>query len=450
MNRAIAAAVAFLVLSAFATGGSARAQAHVPVPGPTSSPLPTCAVVCYYVDAVHGSDGNNGLTPQTAFATLDKASSLVVPGATVYALSGTYSAFDSSGATLTIATAGGPNAWISFVAYPGQHPVIQLYPHAWQGIHVLGAAAYILVDGFEIAGLRSSVDPAKARRDHGQDGLYNENCVALDGASQNTIVNNVVVRNSYVHDCTGAGIGGDQIDYVTVDNNVVTYNAYYSAYGQSGITMYHQTDIDGNIGYKTYVVANLCYGNRQDVPTLGTSPPIVTDGNAIIIDSNLHAGSGGIPYGGRTYVANNIVYGNGGRGVHVFSSQHVDAANNTAYKDMRTPAITSGELDAIEANDANILNSIGVASASKQVDNGYGDSSVLYDYNVYFGTTQIPVEGPHDIVANPRFVLPGKANFGLAKGSPALHDGTDTLAPTVDFYGNPRPQGQVDRGAIQS
>jgi hypothetical protein len=441
-------AVATLVASLCCARG-AVAQAHIPVPGPTSSPLPTCAVVCYYVDAVNGSDNNSGLSPQTAFATLDKASSLVVPGATVYALSGTYSAFDSSGATLTIATAGTANAWIAFVAYPGQHPVIRLYPHAWQGIHVLGSAAFVVIDGFEVAGLRSSVDPAEARRDRGRDGLYNENCIDLDGASQNTIVNNIIVRNSYVHDCTGAGIGGDQIDYVTVNDNVVAYNAFYSAYGQSGITLYHQTDIDGYTGYKTYVVANLAYGNRQDVPTLNTDPPIVTDGNGIIIDSNLRAPSGPA-YAGRTYVANNIVYGNGGRGVHVFSSQHVDAVNNTAYRDMRTRAIAVGELDAIDAYDVNVLNSIGVADKTKQVDSGYGDSSVLYDYNIYFGTTQIPVAGPHDIAGNPRFDSPETANFGLRPGSPALHSGTDALAPAVDFYGNLRPQGKVDRGAIQS
>jgi len=429
---------------------AASAQQHVPVPGPTSSPLPTCAVICYYVDGVNGSDGNSGLSPQSAFATLDKASSLVVPGATVYVFSATYSAFDASGATLTVATAGSANAWITFVAYPGQHPVIQVYPHAWQGVHILGSAAYVVIDGFEVAGLRSSVDPGKAKKDHGRDGLYNENCIDLDGASQGTIVNNVVIRNNYVHDCTGAGIGGDQVDYVTVDNNVVAYNAFYSAYGQSGITLYHQTDIDGNTGYKTYVVANLAYGNRQEVPTLNSSPPQITDGNAIIIDSNLHAGSGGTPYGGRTYIANNIVYANGGRGVHVFSSQHVDAVNNTAYRDMRTPAITTGELDAIDAYDVNLLNSIGVADKTKQVDSGYGDSSVTYDYNVYFGTTQVPVSGPHDIVANPRFISPAKDDFGLGRFSPAYHSGTDYLAPAVDYFGNLRPQGMVDRGAIQS
>jgi hypothetical protein len=443
----------FGVALAAAISGSAHgafAQSLIPVPGPTSSPLPTCAVVCYYVNAVSGSDSNDGLSLQTPFATLDKASSLVVPGATVYVMSGTYSTFDSSGATLTVATAGSANAWITFVAYPGQHPVIQLYPHAWQGIHVLGSAAFVVIDGFEVAGLRSSVDPKLARRDHGQDGLYNENCIDLDGATTGTIVNNIIVRNSYVHDCTGAGIGGDQIDYVTVNNNVVAYNAYWSAYGQSGITLYHQTDIDGNTGYKTYVVANLAYGNRQEVPTLNSSPPQITDGNAIIIDSNLRAGSGVSPYGGRTYVANNIVFDNGGRGVHVFSSQHVDAINNTAYEDMRTAVITTGELDAISDNDVNVLNSIGVAAKSKQVDSGYGDTNVLYDYNVYFGTTQIPVRGPHDIVGNPRFVAPRSENFALERRSPALHSGTNTLAPAVDFFGNPRTPGSIDRGAIQS
>jgi hypothetical protein len=428
---------------------AAAAEALVPVPGPTSSPLPTCAVVCYYVDAVAGSDSNDGRSRQTAFATLDKASSLVVPGATVYVMSGNYSAWDSSGATLTIAAAGKPNAWISFVAYPGQHPVIRIFPHAWFGIHLVGKAAYIVVDGFDIAGLRTSVVPAKAEADKGQDGLYNENAIYADGNYNGTIVNHIVIRNNYLHDCTSAGISGNQTDYMTVDDNVAAYNAYWSAYAASGITLYHLTDIDNVTTYKNYVVANRSFENHEYVPFLNANPPAITDGNGIIIDDNLHAQDTNIPYGGRTYVANNIVYHNGGRGVHIFSSQHVDAVNNTAYDDMLTSAIGVGELDAIVANDVRILNSVGVTGSSKSIDSTYGNRSVLYDYNVYFGTTNIPAKGPHDIVANPRFAAPG-LNFGLLPGSPALHTGTDDFAPAVDFFGRPRVPGRVDRGAIQS
>jgi hypothetical protein len=450
MRRAISAVLAMCgVALALPVAGGAQ---HVPVPGPTSSPLPSCSVVCYYVSAADGSDSNDGLTPQTAFATLDKASSVVVAGATVYAMSGTYSAWDASGSTLTIAAAGTSSAWISFVAYPGQHPVISVYPHAWDGIHVISPAAYILIDGFEIAGLRTSVDPKKARRDRGRDGLYNENCVYLDGVSNGgSTVHHIVVRNTYVHDCTGAGIGGNGTDYVTVDNNIAAFNAYYSAYAESGITLYHESDVDDVTTYKTYVVANLSYGNREYEPFIDSHPPAITDGNAVIIDDNLHTQDNGVPYGGRTYVANNIVYGNGGRGIHIYSSQHVDAVNNTAYLDMRTPVIKDGELDAASSNDVNIVNSIGVAEKSKDVDTGYGDSSsVVYDYNVYFGTKKIPVRGPHDVVADPLFLNPSGGNFGVQYSSPAYHSGTDALAPTIDFYGTLRPQGAVDRGAVQS
>lgn len=425
------------------------ALALIPVPGPTSGPRATCAVVCYYVNAATGSDSNDGRSPKSAFATLDRASGVVVPGATVYVMSGTYTGSDSTGAALTIATAGKPNAWISFVAYPGQHPVIRIFPHAWTGIHLVGAAAYVVIDGFEIGGLRASVVPAQALADKGTDGLYNENGIYLDGHTDNTIVNHIVVRNSYIHDCTGGGLAGNQIDYVTFDNNVLAYNSYWSPYATSGISLYHLTDTDKSTAYKNYVVANRSFGNQEFVPFFLNEPPAITDGNGIIIDDNLHAQDTNVPYGGRTYVANNIVYRNGGRGIHIYSSQHVDAVNNTAYDDMLSGSIDAGELDAIDSYDVNILNSIGVAAPTKSVDSTSGNAKVTYDYNVYFGTKSVPARGPHDLVANPRLSDP-VVDFGLLPLSPALHDGTEDLAPAVDFYGRPRTPGRIDRGAVQS
>lgn len=430
--------------------GVAAFAGLIPIPGPTSAPHATCAVRCLYVDALHGSDNNNGGTPRMAFATLGKASSVVAAGTTVYVMNGRYTDNDDAGATLTITTAGTPGAWITFAAYPGQHPVIALTRDDWQGIHLEGAAAYILIEGFEVAGLSAIVDPQKAQHDHLQHALYNEDGIYVDGYTESTIPNHIVIRNSYIHDCTGAGIAANVGDYLTVDNNIVARNAFWSGYAGSGITLYHLADIDAVTHYKNYVVNNVSVGNREYVPFQEISPPAITDGNAIIIDDNLHTQDNGTPYHGRTYVANNLVYANGGRGIHIYSSQHVDAANNTAYEDMLSPSITAGELDAIASNDVNIVNSIGVAAAGKQVNSTYGDTAVVYDYNVYAGTNQIPARGPHDIVGNPLFIDVHGLNFGLSAKSPARGSGTSSLAPATDLFGTPRTPGAIDRGAIQS
>jgi hypothetical protein len=406
--------------------------------------------VCYYVDAAHGSDRNTGLSRAAAFATLNRASSRVVPGATVYVMSGTYSADDSSASTLTIDAAGRPNAWITFAAYPGQHPIVKLDPHAWNGIHLIGGAAFIVIEGFEVAGLQSTVVPSEALANPLGEGLFNENGIYADGYTDSTVVHHIIVRNNYVHDCSGAGIVSNQADYLTFDNNTVARNAFWSGYASSGISIYHSTDIDHVTTYKNYVVANIVYGNREYIPFQFISPPAVTDGNGIIIDDNKHTQDTVAAYIGRTYVANNLTYANGGRGVHVFSSRHVDVANNTTYEDMLSPQITTGELDAMASADVNIVNSIGVAASTKQVNSGYNDTNVYYGYNIYYGTSHIPVMGPHDLVASPLFIDPAKGNFSLAIHSLARKSGLAALAPATDLFGHLRTVGSIDRGAIQS
>jgi hypothetical protein len=57
--------------------------------------------------------------------------------------------------------------------------------------------------------------------------------------------------------------------------------------------------------------------------------------------------------------------------------------------------------------------------------------------------------GPNDRVADPALADPAGGDFAPRPGSPALASGTGLLAPTLDFFGNPRPAGAIDRGAVQ-
>jgi hypothetical protein len=66
--------------------------------------------------------------------------------------------------------------------------------------------------------------------------------------------------------------------------------------------------------------------------------------------------------------------------------------------------------------------------------------------------------GRHDIVrdallSNPlnngSVANPSPTDFAPKPGSPALRNGTNVLAPAVDYFNNPRTPGSVDRGAIQ-
>ena len=67
-----------------------------------------------------------------------------------------------------------------------------------------------------------------------------------------------------------------------------------------------------------------------------------TDGNGIIYDTFRS-------YAGQSLCLGNIVYHNGGKGIHVFKSGHVTVANNTAYNnnwDTYNPGTWRAEISA--------------------------------------------------------------------------------------------------------
>ncbi|MHC5731795.1 MAG: right-handed parallel beta-helix repeat-containing protein, partial [Nostoc sp.] len=74
------------------------------------------------------------------------------------------------------------------------------------------------------------------------------------------------IVNNKVHKCGGAGISAIESDYVTIDNNEVFDNAWYSVYGTSGISMLNNWNSDNKRGYKMFVTNNKTYNNRMYIP----------------------------------------------------------------------------------------------------------------------------------------------------------------------------------------
>src|SRR5919199_1457562 len=300
----------------------------------TTEKLPDTPI--FYVDANAGSDTNHGRTPQAAFRTLNRAAASVKPGWTVQVMSGTYTS-DGTENPLIISVSGTPDAWITFRAADGQHPVIQI-PRgsgAWAGIHLFGVA-YVAIDGFEVIGQGASITSAEAAANDGTQAWLNHNCIYVDGVGfadvHPPIPHDIIIRNSVLHDCAAAGIEVNVADAITIEHNRVYNNSWWSVFGTSGIGLYHLTDAPGSgtkNGYKNFIVGNLSYGNRNNVAYGGGDvPPAIYDGNGIIVDDSKHTQRAlgirdvqGVPYTGRTYIANNIVHDNGGRGIHLYRSE---------------------------------------------------------------------------------------------------------------------------------
>lgn len=151
---------------------------------------------------------------------------------------------------------------------------------------------------------------------------------------------NIVINNS------GGGLGAGSRDYVYIENNVVMRNNKINRYGASGIPSTANRNFDGTKGYRIFILGNIVADNGSDVPwgprsthTRGTTSYATnwSDGNGIIVDSPDNS-----YFTGDHLIANNIVYDNGGGGIHVLKAGRnypgftkTDVINNTVFRNQK-------------------------------------------------------------------------------------------------------------------
>ncbi|MDZ8064823.1 MAG: right-handed parallel beta-helix repeat-containing protein [Nostoc sp. DedQUE08] len=356
----------------------------------------------YYVSGV-GNDTNSGLSISSAFRTIQKAANLTNPGDTVLIMNGVYTNLRKAGSAVSIRRSGTANAWIKYKAYPGHFPKIQ--HNTWNGISISNGASYIEINGLEVIGNNANItlDYAMSQKTNKQNPLTNGNCISVDGRT-NGHSHHIRIVNNKVHKCGGAGISAIQSDYVTIDNNEVFDNAWYSVYGNSGISILNSWNSDNKRGYKMFVTNNKTYNNRMYIPWIAVGK--ITDGNGIIIDSsrNDQNNSKLDAYKGYTLVQNNLAFNNGGSGIHAFLSEHVDIVNNTAVLNNQSPELNGGQIFAYTSSDVRILRNILYAFPGKNINNKTKNKNAVYDYNIYMNSSKINVKGPHDIVAGSQFL----------------------------------------------
>jgi hypothetical protein len=397
----------------------------------------------YYVSA-SGSDSNNGTSLDTPFLTIQKAAGLTNPGDTVYVTNGTYG-------PLSITRSGSASGgYIAYQAYPGHHPTINKTGNFWSAVQIKkeNGTSYIIIDGFNIVGNAKKITVNQAQTATNYDITTNGSCILSLGQS-----NHIIIRNNHISYCPGSGILATG-DYLYIYKNVIHHNSFWSPLATSGISV-SGTDSDSSVAAKILVYDNVLYNNQNFICNrFQTNPCRITDGEGIIVDSNKAS-----HFGGRVLLFNNISYNNGGPGIEVFQSQHVDIVNNTTYINNISAMEPSpfkahtdgGEIAVSQSTDVNVLNNIiyggpyapmiyeGITSATK----------LLWDYNIMFNGVDAKPMGEHDLVLDPLFVKPVAFDFHLQAGSPAVGSGTSKLAPREDFAGRPRPTGTVDRGAYQ-
>jgi hypothetical protein len=329
-------------------------------------------------------------------------------------------------------------------------------------------SSYVVFEGFDVQAGGTG---------HGIEATF------IDGNSANNGPHHIKIIDNISHHNAGSGIGVAYGDFYTIERNVCYGNCASNPYQGSGISIYAPRSVAGSSEpFRNFVRGNLCFDNME-IRLPGDPEPSHSDGNGIIIDDFANSQSGhpaGI-YPFKTLVENNVSYGNGGRGVHIFLSNNVVVLNNTSYhnnRDSLNPGTWRGELSNVGSSDTVWANNIGVADPAINRENTainegstprLKSKKVIWFNNLTFdgrpGRRSISVDQ-----ANPTLTA-GKPNLNLLgidpqfagvevksvddlrlrPDSPAIGAGTSAFgAPTYDFLGQPRRQGHaVDIGALE-
>ncbi len=210
--------------------------------------------------------------------------------------------------------------------------------------------------------------------------------------SSGTEIHHVIFANNVANGCFNSGFqsgnnGNAGVDYFVVVGNIA-YNASQSTVScVSGIDVYQPVQSDALPGTHIYIAGNFSWGNMDPNPCAGAIP---TDGEGIIIDTpDGSQGSLPSPYAQQIVVDNNLLVGNGGRGLEVYNNTAGSAhaliylRHNTMWGNNLDPNQKSGW-----CNEVQIAAALNVQAASNlaatSLATGCGGNPV-YAYYLAFG-----------------------------------------------------------------
>lgn len=397
----------------------------------------------YYVkqQATNASDNNPG-TATAPFLSLAKGLSVLKAGDTLLVGAGWYTPQADEYKNLDIGLQGTLQNYITIAGLPGERPVI--YVDTWNGVQFWNAA-YIEFRGFTVRGMD---DPAVINPD---DRRQFGNCLSLFGDKGNR---GLRIVDNHVHHCGGNGIGVANSDQILIQGNRVWHNSHRSRNGNSGISITTPKDHLSSNGYGYVIPNNEIFDNVNQFAFRYAG--MITDGNGLIFDYYANGGDKNT-YQKRMLATNNLIYNNGGRGIHAFHFHRVDAVNNTTYGNVRSENLQAGhgELSAANSSDIRFYNNIAQATHSAWVlvfagstPQGIADNNLLTGGDIFnngLSITNTLKQTPGFVVANPKQAT----DFHLSATSPAKEAGKPELtAAIVDFgYQERKPGGKLALGA---
>ncbi len=413
-----------------------------------------------YISAT-GNDSNDGSSPEKSWRSFNKVLSNMMAGDIINIMPGTYSAQNTYKPLIDLKEihSGTEDGYITFRAYdPDNRPKFTAGGKGvWQCVKI--EASYIIFDGIEMEGNNARLDSVAADKiayDYKYNNIKNWNDLAVyntngisvgSGGTGTSFPNHVIVRNCIIHDFPGSGVGAQQSDYVTFENNTIYNNAWFTMYACSGISILNPVNSDEETStYKNVVTGNTVFNNHTKIKWYASNNPRFSDGNGIIMDVNLAPDNSSTEevkedgaYRGRTLVANNVCYFNGGSGIHAFKAQNVDIFNNTTFMNEQRYNGDYGEIFSQSGKNNRIINNIMYSKPNGKCNN-FSTGGATYSYNLYYnGKWTDDLESNKS--GNPLFVKEPKdpadaADFHVQEGSPAIGLGRAySFIPSIDKEG---------------
>ena len=392
----------------------------------------------YYVSE-SGNDSNNGLTPQTAFETLQHAADIVSAGDSVLVLEGNYVGFD-------IRKNGTQSLPIIFKVIESNVVIDQSNSVTPDGINIENAS-WIIIDGFEVkaqprAGIRAAVSDF------------------------------IVIRNNNCHNNYRWGIFTGFKDDILIENNTCSYST-----DEHGIYVSNSSD-------RPIIRNNHSFNNNSCGIHMNGDISMGGDGiisNAIVEGNILHhngvGGGSAINMDGvqDSEIFNNLSYSNHATGIAMYRIDGAEGSkNNKVYNNtVINPSdarwnilVKNGSTGCTLYNNIFINNHSFRGSIAVDAESFPGFAS---DYNIL--ENRLSSDGDntvislsewqslgydlHSQIADPEeniFVDHLTDNYRLLENSQAVNNGTSSVLPTVfeDLDNVPRPQGSgFDIGAYE-
>ena len=452
------------------------------------------AQASWYVDP-QGVDiaGGGGIT--SPFRTISYAANQCQPGDTVFVRGGTHRRADfddgdiwTTGAVGRIATNGAPGAYITFKAFPGEHPIIEF--DASFGI-LIQNASYIRLEGLEVVGIAPQITQAEADaawglykdaqgviHDLAQEMGININDPSIYGTTITKAVQTGAQRPPYyngrgiaalnshhieivdniIRDATGIAIRAGGSDYVTISKNTMFHNGYWNTFGVGAIDVFGSVVRpagDAFAGVKMTIEKNLVYQNENRMISWNPSKLFVhftiDEGTGIFVTNNVQTYTHGY-----FLIANNVSAMNGTAGIEFHLSERGIIEHNSLYRNGTRGDGPHGGIGVNQAADVTIVNNIAYATADHYALSVMGQpvSNLNVAANLLFNDNSatraihrlLPVGW---IEVAPQYVDASIVDLRLQATSPAVDAGSANVVQTDDITGAPRGDGQPDIGAYE-